>query len=56
MTTTSGQNPVDGDGNQRWEVAGGEKTIRRPEEAEQVTCGRRFSEIFSKFDPSVYIT
>ena len=28
---------VDGDGNQRWEVAGGEETIQRPEEAEQDT-------------------
>ena len=32
---TEGQNSVDSDGNQWREVAGGEKTIWRPEEAEQ---------------------
>ena len=31
------QNFVDGDGDQRREVAGGEEMIRRPEEAEQDT-------------------
>ena len=36
---TAGQIAVDGGGDQRREVAGGEKTIRRPEEAEQVTRG-----------------
>ena len=36
---TAEQIAVDGGGDQRREVAGGEKTIRRPEEAEQVTCG-----------------
>ena len=30
---------VDGSGDQRREVAGGERTIWRPEEAEQVTRG-----------------
>ena len=44
-------NSVDGGGDQRQEVAGGKKTIRRPEEAEQVMRGRRVSEIFPKFDP-----
>ena len=37
MAVTVGLNPVDGDGNQRREVAGGEETIRRPKEAEQDT-------------------
>ena len=36
---TAGQIAVDGGGDQRREVAGGEKTVRRPEEAEQVTRG-----------------
>ena len=36
---TVGQIAVDGGGDQRQEVAGGEKTIRRPEEAEQVMRG-----------------
>ena len=36
--TTAGQNSVDGDGDQRREVAGGEETIRRLKEAEQDTC------------------
>ena len=50
------QNSVDGDGNQRREVDGGEETIRRPEEAEQDMRGlRRFEEI-SKFSPvGIYI-
>ena len=34
---TEGQKSVDGDENQRREVAGGEETIRRPEEVEQDT-------------------
>ena len=43
---TAEQIAVDGGGDQRREVAGGEKTIRRPEEAEQDTRGRRgFGEI-----------
>ena len=38
MATTAEQNSVDSDGNQRREVAGGEETTLRPEEAEQDTC------------------
>ena len=49
-------NPVDSDGNQRREVTGGEKMIRRPEEVEEDTRGlRRFEEI-SKISPvGIYI-
>ena len=47
---------VDGGEDQRREVAGGERTVRRPEEAEQVMRGREGSEKFPKFGPSVYIT
>mgnify|MGYP005837706219 CR=1 FL=1 len=47
---------VDSSRDQRREVAGDERTIRRPEEAEQVTHGRRGLEKFPKFDPAVYIT
>ena len=36
---TAEQIAVDGGGDQRREVTGGERTIRRPEEAEQVTRG-----------------
>ena len=36
---TAEQIAVDGGGDQWREVAGGEKTIRRPEEEEQVTRG-----------------
>ena len=36
---TAEQIAVDGGGDQRREVAGSERTIRRPEEAEQVTRG-----------------
>ena len=36
---TAEQIAVDGGGDQRREVAGGERTIRRPEEAEQVMRG-----------------
>ena len=44
-----GQKSVDGDGNQWREVAGGEETIQRPEEAEE------FEEI-SKISPvGIYI-
>ena len=39
MAATAEQIAVDGGGDQRREVAGGERTIRRPEEAEQVTRG-----------------
>ena len=53
---TAEQIAVDGGGDQRREVAGGEKTLRRPEVAEQVTRGRKVLEKFPKFDPSVYIT
>ena len=53
---TAGQIAVDGDGDQRREVAGDERTIRRPEEAEQVTPERGGSENFPKFALSVYIT
>ena len=52
----AGQIAIDGGGDQRREVAGGEKMIRRPEEAEQVTRERMVSEKFPKFDPSVFIT
>ena len=41
MAATKGQNSIDGDGNQRREVAGGEEMIRRPEEAEQDMRGPR---------------
>ena len=51
-----GQIAIDGGGDQRREVPGDERTIQRPEEAEQVTRGRRGSEIFPKISPSVYIT
>ena len=53
---TAGQIAIDGDGDQRREVAGSKRTIRRPEEAEQVTRGRRGSENFPKFGLLVYIT
>ena len=53
---TAGQIAVDGGGDQQREAAGSERTIRRPKKAEQVTRGRRVSEKFPKFDPSVYIT
>ena len=36
---TAGQIAIDGGEDQRREVAGDERTIRRPEEAEQVTRG-----------------
>ena len=36
---TAGQIAVDGGGDQWREVAGGERTIQRPEEAKQVTRG-----------------
>ena len=49
--TTEGQNSVDGDGNQRREVAGGEKMIWRPEAAEQDTRGLRGFEEISKISP-----
>ena len=46
MATTAAKISVDGDEHQRREVAGGEKTIRRPEDAEQVMRGRKVLEIF----------
>ena len=51
MAATEGQNSVDGDGNQRQEVAGGKKTIQRPEAAEQYTRGLRGFEEISKVSP-----
>ena len=39
MEATAGQIAIDVGGDQRREVAGGENTIRTPEEAEQVTRG-----------------
>ena len=50
-TATEGQNSVDGDGNQRREVAGGKEHDPETEEAEQVMGGRRVLEKFPKFDP-----
>ena len=53
---TEEQNSVDGDGNQRQEVAGDEKTIRRPEAAEHDTRGLRGFEEISKISPvDIYI-
>ena len=50
------QIPVDGDRNQRWEVAEGEETIQRPEEAEQDTRRLRGFEVISKISPvGIYI-
>ena len=47
--------PVDGDRDQWREVAGGEETIRRPEEAEQDTRGvKGFGEISKIFPVSIY--
>ena len=43
---TAEQIAVDGGGDQRREVAGGEKTIRRPQEAEQAMRGERFRKKF----------
>ena len=56
MATTVGHISVDSDGDQRREVAGSKEMIRRPEEAEQDTCGvKSFGEI-SKIQPvSIYI-
>ena len=56
VAATVEQKSVDGDGNQRQEVAGGEETIRRPEEAEQDTCGLRSLKKFPKSHPWVYIS
>ena len=49
-------NSTDGDRDQRREVAGDERMIRRPEAAEQDTCGLKgFGEI-SKIQPvGIYI-
>ena len=47
---------VDGDENQRRKVTGDEKTIRRPEAAEQDTRGLRGFEEISKISPvGIYI-
>ena len=51
MAATEGSNPVEGDGNQRREVAGNKKTIRRPEAAEQDARGLRGFEEISKISP-----
>ena len=56
MTVTKGQKSIDGDGNQRREAAGGERTIRRPEAAEQDMRGLRGFEEISKISPWVYIS
>ena len=41
--------PIDSGGDQRQGVVGDERTIRRPESAEQDTRGRRGSEKFPNF-------
>ena len=47
---------VDGDGNRRREVAGGEEMIQRPEGAEQDTRRLRGFEVISKISPvGIYI-
>ena len=48
--------PVDGGGDQQREAAGDEEKDPETLEAEWAERGRRGSEIFPKFDPSVYIT
>ena len=49
-------NSVDGDGDQRWEVVGDERTIQRPETAEQDTRGRKGFGELSKICPvGIYI-
>ena len=56
MTSTEGHKSVVGDGNQWREVAGGERTIRRPEAAEQDTRGLRgFGEISKTRPDGIYI-
>ena len=56
MAATVGQIAVDGGGDQQREVAGGEKTIRRPEVAEQDTRGMESFEEISKISPvGIYI-
>ena len=48
---------VDGGGDQWWEVAGDERTIRRPEEAEQDTRGLGTFEEISRISPvDIYIS
>ena len=56
MAATEVKISVNGGGDQRWEVAGDERTIRRPEAAEQDTRRLRgFGEI-SKIRPDgIYI-
>ena len=51
MVTMAGQIAVGGGGDERLEVTGGERTIRRPEAAEQDTRGLRGFEEFSKISP-----
>ena len=56
MAATAGQIVVDGGRDQRREVAGSEKTIWRPEGAEQDTRGLRRFEVISKISPvDIYI-
>ena len=56
MVATAEQIPIDGDRNQRREVAGGEETIQRPEEAEQDMHGMRAFEEISEISPGdIYI-
>ena len=47
---------IDSGRNQRWEVAGSDEAIQRPEEAEQDTRGLRGFEEISKISPvGIYI-
>ena len=56
MAATEGQKSIDGDGNQRREVAGGKRMIQRPEAAEQDTRELRGFEEISKISPvGIYI-
>ena len=56
MAAPEGQKSIDGDGNQRWEVAGDEETNRRPEAAEQDTRGMKGFGELSKVQPiGIYI-
>ena len=56
MAATAGLNSIDGDGDQRREVASSKETIQRPEAAEQDTRGLRGFEGISKISPvGIYI-
>ena len=56
MAATALKIPVDGNGDQRREVAGDEEMIRRPESAEQDMRGMKGFEDISKISPvSIYI-